>query len=150
MKPIQTRTLALGQMIHQLCLLEKQPFDVPEIGLVTPSEFHLIDALNNQPKTGKELCQNLQITKGAVSQLTERLISKGWLIQTPSPTDKRSILYSLTESGKKIAVAHFAIAQQFHQHLTTQFSSADMQTIDAGFKTLADYLKTLLEENSND
>lgn len=47
----------------------------------------------------KEIAERLGITRGAVSQIVERLVQKGPLIRVPDPDDRRSVRITLSREG---------------------------------------------------
>lgn len=47
----------------------------------------------------KEIAERLGITRGAVSQIVERLVQKGPLIRVPDPDDRRSVRITLSPEG---------------------------------------------------
>ena len=62
----------------------------------------------------KELAGRLQMTVPAASQLVETLVSKGYLLRTPSPDDRRAVRIKLSEGGEE----QFAdVYERFHSKL---------------------------------
>jgi len=71
-------------------------------------EAHLIEAIGNAGRMldAEELATALDITHGAVTQLTERLEKKGYVYRDKAPEDKRRILRGLTPKGEEIYNFH--------------------------------------------
>ena len=55
-----------------------------------------------QHVTPKQLAQQLELTTGAVTALTDRLVNAGLLTREPHPTDRRSLLLGPTDAGAKL------------------------------------------------
>jgi DNA-binding MarR family transcriptional regulator len=67
--------------------LERKPHSFGNAGLITPSEIHTIDAIGvADTVVMSELAQRLGITKGAITQLIDRLEVKGLVLRSTHPT----------------------------------------------------------------
>ncbi len=80
------------------------------------SELHLIESVgkdDNRPKSVGEIAQDLGITLSSVTIGVNKLERKELITKEKSGTDKRSVLVSLTETGKKENLLH----QRFHMVL---------------------------------
>jgi DNA-binding MarR family transcriptional regulator len=61
----------------------------------------------------KALAKRMQMTIPAASLLVESMVSKGYMVRNPNPTDRRSIRIALTEEGNALfsnVYARFDIA----------------------------------------
>lgn len=67
----------------------------------TPStQSHILSELDQSgPLTFAELVRRLNTDKGWVSRTVESMTQEGLLTKEPKPTDKRTIIVSLTEAG---------------------------------------------------
>jgi len=54
---------------------------------------------NDTPLTPADLMRSSMITSGAVTQRLDRLVARGLVARTPSPTDGRVVHVSLTDEG---------------------------------------------------
>jgi DNA-binding MarR family transcriptional regulator len=72
----------------------------------TPStQCHILTELDRSgPLTFAELVRRLNTDKGWVSRTVESMTQEGLLTKAPKPTDKRTIIVTLTESGGAKAV----------------------------------------------
>jgi len=71
-------------------------------------EAHLINVLGraNRMLSAEEIATSLEITHGAVTQLTDRLEKKGYVYRDKSVKDKRLILRGLTDKGREAYAFH--------------------------------------------
>ena len=58
------------------------------------------------------LAATLGLTRGAVSKLIDRLVSKNWITRTASTDDRRSQTISMTAAGKKLVPRMTRLAEQ--------------------------------------
>ena len=56
------------------------------------------------PQEVTKLTEPLQTTKGAVSQLVDRMVNSGLISRTESTEDRRSKIIDLTEKGKDVVL----------------------------------------------
>ena len=85
-------------------------------------ETHLLELLGDQDTmmSAEEIAEKLDITHGAVTQLTNRLEKKGYVYRDKSTTDRRQILRGLTEEGKKIHQLHKEYDEQQYNRIFEQ------------------------------
>jgi DNA-binding MarR family transcriptional regulator len=78
----------------------QKPVDYGTGDLIYHSEGVLIKAVKNHPdKNISELSEMLFITKGAISQTTNKLIKRGYLRKFKFEDNKKEIYLKLTEKG---------------------------------------------------
>jgi DNA-binding MarR family transcriptional regulator len=80
---------------------QQKPVDYGTGDLIYYSELILIKTVNNNPdKNISELADMLYITKGAISQTTNKLIKRGYLRKFKFEDNKKEIYLKLTDKGK--------------------------------------------------
>lgn len=63
----------------------------------------LIILRDEESITQRELTEKLSIKPASVSEVLAKLANKGYIIRVPSSIDKRTMVISLTEEGRKVA-----------------------------------------------
>ncbi len=97
--------------------LESLTIDIGNGEKLYPSELHVLDALgNNYANTVTDLSKKFGITKGAVSQVVNKLFDKGFLNKDRKSGFKEVIL-SPTDKGWMA----FEIMDDLHKKLEDQF-----------------------------
>lgn len=98
--------------------LEKLSIDIGNGEKLYPSEFHVIEAIgNNHGNKVTELSQKFGITKGAVSQVVNKLYDKGFIHKKRNKDFGKEIVLSLTERGQKA----FEIQDKLHKKMEIEF-----------------------------
>lgn len=98
--------------------LEKRAIDVGIGEKLYPSEFHVIVAVgSNYENTVTGLSKRLEITKGAVSQVVNKLHEKGFLNKERNKEYGKEIILSLTEKGWNA----FKVQEDFHKKMEVEF-----------------------------
>lgn len=83
-----------------------------------------------------ELAARLGVTKGAITQLVDRLESKLLVLRSPHPTDSRSYLLSLTDMGKEAYLAHEAVHISFYDQLRSQLTEQEIEVFEKSINIL--------------
>jgi DNA-binding MarR family transcriptional regulator len=107
--------VGISKKFHEM---ENMPIEMGDGEELYPSELHVIEAIGN--KRGKnvtELSKIFQITKGAVSQVVNKLYEKGFIHKERNEKYGKEIILSLTEKGQ-IA---FEIQDKLHKRIEGEF-----------------------------
>ena len=98
--------------------LEKMSIDIGSEEKLYPSELHVIDSVANKyGNSVTEMSKKFGITKGAVSQVVNKLFDKGFLKKDKKPSNTKEIVLSLTEKGWKA----FNIMDEVHKQMEEDF-----------------------------
>lgn len=126
----------------QLKRLERQPHTFGQAGTLSPSEIHTIDAIGiDAPVLMSELASRLGVTKGAITQLFQRLESKNLVTRASHPEDARATLLSLTSLGEEAYTAHLAVNHQFYDRLRAQLTQEEIAAFEKSLIILNDMLE---------
>jgi DNA-binding MarR family transcriptional regulator len=75
---------------------------VAEAGL-TPPQYHLLHLLwQKDERPFKELAQASLCSRATITGIIDSLERKGFVTREPNPNDRRSLLATLTENGRKM------------------------------------------------
>ncbi|MDY2656819.1 MAG: MarR family transcriptional regulator [Candidatus Limiplasma sp.] len=87
------------------------------------SEFDLIHVVRCHPGiTQAEVCQRLEIDKGAAARQFARLEAKGYLRRETNPADKRSRLLYATEKADELKNSRAHLEELFYEWLVEPLS----------------------------
>ena len=93
-------------------------------------EVHFVVALGTEEQaTMSEMADRLHVTRGAVTQIANRLEKKGYIVRLKASDDKRQTTVSLTEKGKILSAEHITYDQQKFLALSErlrEFSDEDL------------------------
>lgn len=76
--------------------------------------------------TPKLLATHLDITTGAVTAMTDRMVQAGLVARTPNPGDRRSLLLTLTETGRR---ARLTMIGQYYDAIARALGAAPDLTV---------------------
>lgn len=99
------------------------------------AEVHMVEIIGSYEEiTTTNLAKTLGITKGAVSQITHKLLEKNLIVKIPSAEKNNEILISLTNKGR--------IVYSYHQNMHTKM----LEKIDSILCDLSDEGKVAIEK----
>lgn len=129
-------------------------------------EVDLIHLIRHNPGLSqKEICQQLNMDKGAVARRTASLEQKGYLIRKENPADGRSQLLYPTEKAEDLKTSKAAVETMFYEWLLDELDEEERTaftiTLDklyhrskqesrSGFPHMADLLKNNPEGEQNE
>lgn len=93
-------------------------------GLFAGQEILLMNLWDKDGQTQSELIALMGLDASTVTKMVQRLEAEGHISRTPSPTDRRAVIVSLTASGKSLK----SKVEKMWQHL----NEATVQNLDEG------------------
>ena len=85
---------------------------------IGPAAFDFVLAVRFHPGiTQAELCQKLDLDKGAAARLASRLVEKGYLRRQPDPADGRRHLLFATERSEELRSSKSYLENIFYEWL---------------------------------
>jgi DNA-binding MarR family transcriptional regulator len=86
--------------------------------LLYPAEVHTIMLIGDHPGAGvTELASRAAITKGAVSQMLQKLDKKGLIRKSSDPVDGKRLVLELTSKGKVAYYSHKRLHEEMDKEL---------------------------------
>ena len=91
--------------------------------------------------TPGEIAEILDLTRGAVSKIIDKLEAKNWISRSTKPEDSRVQLLSLTRSGTRILPQLAKIADENDREFFAVLDSAESATLRRLLGKLAEFHK---------
>jgi len=130
----------LVRVLNKFTAQQKRPRSYGLDELLYPSEIHMIMVIGNTHAAGvTELAAKLGVTKGAVSQIVQKLANKGFIVKVPDPGNGTRIILQLTAKGRAAFEGHI----KFHERMDKDLSSFLEGLKRPQFKLLEDFLRHL-------
>lgn len=117
-----------------------------------PSQLHIIEAIgSNRANKVTQLSQNFHITKGAVSQVVNKLHEKSYINKERNKDFGKEVILSLTRKGQKA----FEIQNKMHKKMEEDFiaylEAFSPQQVDSFIQILTkieEYIDTFLKDET--
>lgn len=126
-------------MIHQFDILYQQQEIIASLvnedlyKNLGNSESHCLSFIGRYKEVnGVEIASGLEMTRGAISKITNQLIKKGYIETSKKPDNKKEIYYSLTTEGHKLHKKHITAHEKWIKRdkaFLNSVSSQDKKTI---------------------
>ncbi len=114
--------------------------------LLYSTEIHMIEIIGSyETITTTKLAKTLGITKGAVSQITYKLLKKNLIVKAPSTEKNNEVLISLTDKGRIVYSYH----QNMHNKMIERIDSIICDLSDEG-KTALLQIVQVIDESLDD
>jgi DNA-binding MarR family transcriptional regulator len=108
----------LLRVLNKFLANQRQPRHYGLEELLYPAEVHLIMLIGKHPQAGvTELAAVAGVTKGAVSQMAQRLEQKGLTIRIPDPEIATKVQFELTNKGRIAFYSHERLHEEADQEL---------------------------------
>lgn len=94
--------------------IEERSIRTGEYKDVTPNDIHVIEAIGvGEKKNMSSVAKALRVTTGTLTISINSLVKKNYVERVRSEEDRRVVLVSLTEKGRRAFLHH----QQFHEKM---------------------------------
>lgn len=129
-------------LIKSLQEEQKKPKDYGTGHLLFHAEVNFLDTISRNPSANvSEISAALGITKGAVTQLVNRLTEKGLVESYHSPNNKKTKYLRLTSLGEKAQQGHL----EFHKKANDQMRNYLCTRNEHEMTIILDFLKQMNE-----
>ena len=123
------------RIVNKFNRFEKVPMDFGVEEMLYPSEIHTIEAIGNNARINvTHLAELLGISKGAVSQMVNKLVRKQFVKKMKLPSGAKELFLELTPRGKKAFKGH----EKFHKDMVLDFLKYTENISHRDFKKFKD------------
>ena len=104
----------LVKLFRNINVIEERALRTDEYRDVTANDMHVIEAIGmEEPKNMTSVAHTLEVTTGTLTIAVNSLVRKGYVNRVRSEEDRRVVLVSLSEKGRKAYLHH----QRFHERM---------------------------------
>jgi DNA-binding MarR family transcriptional regulator len=140
--------LAIAEKINKVVtVLSKERKMARDYGTGFPlnhAEVHLLDTINEHPgENTSQLAIRNGITKGAIAQITKKLLEKELIATFQMPENRKEVYFKLSAMGKKAVSGHERHHKRLNSGLTKYFDTLS----DKDMQTILTFLDVLIEGN---
>lgn len=113
----ETLNEVLVKLFRDINTIEERAIRTEEYRDMTANDMHVIEAIGTgEPKNMTTVAKILSVTTGTLTISMNALVKKGYVQRVRSEEDRRVVLVSLTEKGKRA----FAHHKRFHDEMIRQ------------------------------
>lgn len=110
--------------------------------LLYSAEVHMLEIIGDyETITTTKLAKNLGVTKGAISQITHKLLEKNLIVKNSSAEKNNEVLISLTDKGRIVYSYH----QNMHKKMMERIDSIICDLSEEGKAALVQIIQVIDE-----
>lgn len=111
---ISTLNEMLVKLFRNITVIEERDICTGEYRNMTTNDMHVIEAIGmGEAKNMTSVARSLDVTTGTLTIAVNSLVKKGYVDRVRSEEDRRVVLISLSEKGKKAYLHH----KDFHDRM---------------------------------
>ncbi|RXZ76690.1 MarR family transcriptional regulator [Paenibacillaceae bacterium] len=116
--------------------------------LMPLSHFSMLYIIHSQGRQRvAELAEKLSVTPGAITGMSDKLITLGLVDRLRDETDRRVVFLSLTEQGKTLIDSMFASRLEIYSVIVKQLPEEDIEHLTRIFTQMIQFIDTEEERN---
>lgn len=97
---------------------------------ISNNDMHIIEAIDIQePRRMSEIAKRLSVTVGTLTTNMNNLEDKGYIVRERSTEDKRVVLVSLTEKGRKAFFHHRDFHKKMIKSIVSDLEEEEMKVL---------------------
>lgn len=148
MKKETNRTLneLIVKLFNNIMDIEEKAIITEDFADITNNDMHIMEAIGiEEPRRMSAIAKRLSVTVGTLTTNMNSLEDKGYIIRERSTTDKRVVLVSLTQKGKKAFYHHRDFHKKMIKSIVKDLDEDEMKILIKCLLNLNDFL--ISEEN---
>ena len=141
-KAYDTFNDVLVNLFNEIMDIEARAIITPEFKDITNNDMHVIEAVGiGEPRNMSAVAKLLSVTVGTLTIAVNNLVKKGYIERVRSKEDRRVVLVSLTEKGKKAYQHHKRFHEEMVQSLLKGLSDQEISTLVTALTNLREFFR---------
>jgi len=122
--------------------IEEKALITSEFKDISVNDLHILEAIGTEaPRNMSAVAKTLAVTVGTLTIAINGLVKKGYVHRARSEEDRRVVLISLTEIGKKAHVHHMRFHEEMIQDTLKDLSEEETEILTKSLTNLAEFFK---------
>lgn len=133
------RTLneVLVKLFRNINVIEERALRTGEYKDVTTNDMHVIEAIGmDGAKNMTSVARLLDVTTGTLTIAINSLVKKGYVDRVRSEEDRRVVLVSLSEKGKRAYLHHSRFHEQMIDSVVAELTEEEQQILEKALTKL--------------
>lgn len=139
----ETLNNLLVTLFRDIMNIEQDALICGEFTDITVNDMHVIEAIDcAESKPSSVIAKKLSVTMGTLTKSIDRLTRTGYVLRERSEADKRLVLLSLTEKGKRAYAHHMKFHEDMIRAAMAQFNKQEAGILIYSLQGLVDYFNS--------
>lgn len=138
----------LVKLFHNINNIEEQAIKTGEYKNVTTNDMHVIEAIGMDcPRNMTMVAKTLGVTTGTLTISVNSLVKKGLVDRVRSEEDRRVVLVSLSEKGKRAFIHHQKFHEEMIEAVVSRLNDSERIALEKALRSLDDFFLEKSKEN---
>ena len=134
----------LVHLFNHTLKIEEESLIKDEFKDISMTDMHIIEAVGDgEPKNMSSIARIVGVTVGTLTIAMNNLVKKGYVIRTRSEKDRRVVLISLADKGKKAFRRHEEFHLQMVQAMRQGLDDEQCRVLMQAMKNLRTHFEAL-------
>lgn len=139
---ISTLNEMLVKLFRNITVIEERDICTGEYKDVTTNDMHVIEAIGmGEAKNMTSVARSLDVTTGTLTIAVNSLVKKGYVNRARSEEDRRVVLISLSEKGKKAYLHHRDFHDRMINAVVEELTEEEQQVLEKALTKLNRFFK---------
>ncbi len=133
----------LVRLFRNINVIEERAICTGEYKDVTANDMHLIEAIDmEEARNMTSVARSLGVTTGTLTIAVNSLVKKGYVERVRSEEDRRVVLVSLSEKGKKAYLHHRQFHEQMIEAIVEELSEEEQAVLEKALVKLDRFFRS--------
>jgi DNA-binding MarR family transcriptional regulator len=134
----------LVKLFNNVLDSEEKAIITEEFKDITNNDMHIIEAIGiEEPRKMSDIAKRLSVTVGTLTTNMNSLEKKAYIIRQRSDTDKRVVLVTLTDKGKKAFFHHRDFHKKMIKSIVSGLTEEEMKVMIKSLTNLNEFLNSI-------
>lgn len=138
------RTLndVLVKLFRNVNVIEERAIRTEEYKDVTTNDMHVIEAIGMEgAKNMSSVARSLEVTTGTLTIAVNSLVKKGYVNRVRSEEDRRVVLVSLSEKGRRAYLHHRRFHEQMIDSVVAELTEEEQRILEQALTKLIHFFR---------
>ena len=132
----------LVRLFRNVNVIEERAMRTEEYKDVTTNDMHVIEAIGMEgAKNMTSVARSLEVTTGTLTIAINSLVKKGYVDRVRSEEDRRVVLISLSEKGKRAYLHHRRFHEQMIESVVEELTEEEQRILEKALAKLYHFFR---------
>ena len=133
----------LVRLFRNINVIEERAICTGEYKDVTANDMHVIEAIDmEEARNMTSVARSLGVTTGTLTIAVNSLVKKGYVERVRSEEDRRVVLVSLSEKGKRAYLHHRQFHEQMIEAIVEELSEEEQAVLEKALVKLDRFFRS--------
>ena len=147
---ISTLNEMLVKLFRSINVIEERAVRTGEYQDVTANDMHVIEAIGTEEaKNMTSVARALDVTTGTLTIAVNSLVKKGYVDRVRSEEDRRVVLISLSEKGRRAYLHHRKFHDEMIGVIVEELTEEEQQVLEKALRKLNQFFMTTADRTTS-